>query len=133
MKTRNNHKTALLAVQAAELAIAVPQVIAHRFVRMALSGTEPTKRDRKEFERMGTEKMAAFTESWNAMALQAWRAYQQITLAAFQSFWGPIFGLKKPTISVSNQLNNAVTGILGKGMAPFHRRAVANSKRLNKP
>lgn len=131
MTTRGNRKDRLLVVKSAELAMAVPQVVAHRIARMTLSGSSQTARDRKEFELMGAEKVNAFMESWNAMALQAWRSYQQITLSALHSFWNPIFGLKKPLQSSSSQLNNAVSSILNKGMAPIHRRAVANAKRLS--
>lgn len=130
MTTQGNRKAIQLAVKSAELAMAVPQVVAHRVARMALSGSSQTPRDRKEFELMGNEKMSAFMESWSAMTLQVWRAYHQAALSALQSFWNPIFGLKKPTQSPSNQLNNALSNIVDKGMAPIHRRAVANAKRL---
>jgi len=43
------------AVQAAEMAFAIPQVLAHRAARMA---------DRKELYTMGAEKAAAATEAW---------------------------------------------------------------------
>ena len=131
MTTRDNRKTMKLANTFTELAMAVPQVVAHRVARMALSGSTQTARDRKEFELMGEEKVYAFIESWNAMALQAFRAYQQMAFSALQSFWNPIFGLKKPSQSPSSQLSHAATNILGKGMAPVHRRAVANAKRLS--
>jgi hypothetical protein len=131
MTTRGNRKTRQLAVKSAELAMAVPQVVAHRVARMALSGSSQTARDRKEFELMGEEKVSAFMESWSAMTLHVWRAYHQATLSALQSFWNPIFGLKKPSRSPSSQLKNALSSILDKGMAPVHRRAVANAKRLS--
>ena len=68
MATRRTRKTPSIARQAAELAVAVPQVIAHRLTRLALAGPAPSARDRREFQRMGAEKAAAFAESWNAMA-----------------------------------------------------------------
>ena len=74
MATRRPRKTPPLARQAAELAVAVPQVIAHRLTRLALAGPAPSARDRQEFRRMGAEKAAAFAESWNAMAQQALEA-----------------------------------------------------------
>jgi hypothetical protein len=37
----------LLARQATELAMAVPQVMAHRLTRMALAGATPSARDRR--------------------------------------------------------------------------------------
>ncbi len=57
-----------VAVQAAEMAFAVPQVVAHRLARMAIAGANPSARDRKEFSGMVAEKQLAFTQSWQAMA-----------------------------------------------------------------
>ena len=68
MATRRSPKSPPLARQAAERAVAVPQVIAHRLARLARAGPAPSARDREEFRRMGAEKAAAFAESWNAMA-----------------------------------------------------------------
>ena len=50
-----------LAVQAFELGMAAPQVIAHRMAAC----------DAVEFQRMCTEKIAAANEAWVAMATQA--------------------------------------------------------------
>ena len=77
---------------------------------------------------MGTEKVLAFGESWNAMAMEALMANQRMALSAMQSFWFPWL----PRQSVSRQLSDATLGILGKGIAPVRRRAVANAKRLGR-
>jgi hypothetical protein len=53
MATRQRRATQSLAVKAAELALAVPQVVAYRVARMALSGTKLSARDRKEFPAHG--------------------------------------------------------------------------------
>jgi hypothetical protein len=121
MATRRTRRSKSLAVQTMELGVAVPQVIAHRVARMALVGASPSARDRKELRRMGTEKVAAATEAWTAMALEAFR----------QSLWLPWAFLKRRQ-SASRQLSNAALGIFGKGMAPVRRRAVANAKRLGR-
>ncbi len=63
---------------------------------------------------MGAEKIAAANEAWNAMALEALRANQRLTLSFMQS------------------LSEAALGIFGKGIAPVRRRAVANAKRLGR-
>ena len=99
-----------LAAQTVDLAFAVPQVLAHRLTRMAMAGATPSARDQREFYRMGTEKVMAFNEAWAAMAMQTWR-----------SFWFP------------THLSSAALDILGKGMAPYRRRAVANARRLGRP
>ena len=56
-----------LARQATELAVAVPQVVAHRFTRLMLAGPLPNACDRREFFGMGQEKVQAFWQSWFAM------------------------------------------------------------------
>jgi len=125
-------RTKSLAVQAAELSLAVPQVVAHRIARMAAGGTSPSARDRKEFHAMGAEKIAAFTESWNAMALQAVWESQRMAWSAMRSLWFPWHGTRTTARRERRQVRNAASGILRAGMAPVHRRAVANSKRLGR-
>jgi hypothetical protein len=119
-----------LATKAAELAVAVPQVVAHRVTRMALSGPKLSLRDRKEFERMVAEKNAAFGESWNAMAAEAALAQRKLAASFFRSFLSIAKG-RKPAPAVSaGQLHKAALGVLGKGLEPVHRKAVANARRL---
>jgi hypothetical protein len=130
MATRRRRAAQSLAVQAAELAFAVPQVVAHRVTRMALAGPKLSPRDRKEFELMVAEKNAAFGESWNAMARQAALANKALAASLFQSFLAAARG-KKPTAAASaTQLHKAALGVLDKGLAPVHRKAMANAKRL---
>jgi len=117
-----------LAAQAFELGLAAPQVVAHRMARMALAGHSLSARDRREFHRMGAEKVSAFGEAWTAMAAQAFVENQKLALSIMQSFWFPWV----PAKSVRRQMNDAALGILGKGMAPIRRRAVANARRLGR-
>jgi len=88
MPPRHKRQSTSVIVEATELARAVPQVEAHRVTRKALAGTSPTARDQREFRQMGAEKMAAFTESWNAMATQAFRANYLLAT----SFWRSSLG-----------------------------------------
>jgi hypothetical protein len=97
---------------------------------MAMAGASPSARDRKEFHLMGSEKIAAFNEAWVAMAFEAFRANQQLTLSVMQSFWFP--WARPSSRSHSRQLSDAALGILGSGMAPIRRRAVANARRLTR-
>ena len=120
MATRRRRRTKSLAAQSIALGIAAPQVIAHRMSGM----------DRAEFQRMGTEKVAAFGEAWAAMATQAFLENQKLALGLMQSFWFP--WMRPTTKSVATQMNRATQAILGAGMAPVHRRAVANAKRLGR-
>ncbi|MEO6032677.1 MAG: polyhydroxyalkanoate granule-associated phasin [Burkholderiaceae bacterium] len=121
-----------LAVKATELAVAVPQVVAHRVTRMALSGPKLSARDRKEFKLMVDEKNSAFAASWGAMASQAARANQALALSFFRSFMTVAWG-QRPSAAVSPaKLQRAALGVLDKGLAPVHRKAVANAKRLSR-
>ena len=121
-----------LAAQTFEIGIAAPQVVAHRLARMASAGASPSALDRAEFRRMGIEKIAAVNEAWTAMAIQAFWENQKFALTFMQSLWFPWMRPTPTVKSVSRQLNRAAVGILGKGMAPVRRRAVANAKRLGR-
>lgn len=61
-------------IQLCEIAWAAPQVIAHRTTRMMWGGWPPTARDRREYTRMGQEKVEAFSEAMTAVALAGPRA-----------------------------------------------------------
>ena len=123
-------KTKSITIKAAELAVAVPQVIAHRVARMAIAGPTLSERDRKEFDLMVAEKKTAFTEAWQAMAAHTVRANQTFAASFFRSIWSPTGWGKAPVENIAAQLHGAALGILDKGMAPVHRKAVANAKRL---
>ena len=106
-----------LAARSAELAFAVPQVIAGRMMQM----------NPAEFRLMGAEKVAAAAESWNAMAMQSFFEGQKLAYSAMMSFWFP--WLRRPG---SKQFGRAALGIAGAGLAPIHRRARANARRLRR-
>jgi hypothetical protein len=129
---RRTRKSRSLAAQAVELGVAMPLVIAHRVARMAAAGASPSARDRKEFHLMGTEKITALNEAWNAMALQAFRENQKLALSYMQSLWFPWVRARPSAKSASRHLNRTALAILGKGMTPIRRRAVANAKRLGR-
>ena len=110
----------------------MPQVIAHRVIRLALAGPKVSARDRKEFQRMITEKIAGFSESWVAMVRQATLASQALAGSIFKSFLSMARG-KRPSATASvAQLRRAALRVLDKGVAPVHRKAVANAKRLRR-
>ena len=108
---RRRRRAKSLALQAFELGMAASEVIAHRMARA----------DHAELQRMGTEKIVAANEAWAAMAAQAFLENQKLALTFMQSGRLP-----------SKQVNAAAARILGKGMAPVRRRAVANAKRLRR-
>jgi hypothetical protein len=121
-----------LAAQAAELALAVPQVVAHRMTRMALAGPRLSPRDRKEFELMMAEKHSAFSDSWQAMTAQAVKAQHALAASFYQSMLAMSRGARPANASTTAQLQRAALEVLGKGLAPVHRKAVANAKRLGR-
>jgi hypothetical protein len=99
-----------LALRTSEMLLASAQVIGHRTGRMATAGPSPNARDRKEFTRMGLEKVAAANESALAMG-------RQLTTAQMQA------GLKIWTDML--RMSSA-------GLKPIHSRATANAKRLGR-
>lgn len=131
MPIRRRHRSSL-ALQSAELAMAVPQVMAHRLTQMAQAGHAPSARDRREFQRMYSEKGSAFAESWLAMGWQMLRAQQAMMLSIWQSMWWPAMWGRPLARSLGGQMQRAGWAIAGRGLAPVHRTAVANAKRLSR-
>ena len=128
MPTRRHRHAQTLAMKTAELAWAAPQVVAQRLARIAAAGPRPSARDRREFQRMSAEKTAAFAESWNAMAQQAARANQALAASFWRTAWSPLT-LAQLSMNAA-LLQSAALGVLSKGLAPVHRTATANAKRL---
>ncbi|MEO8297668.1 MAG: polyhydroxyalkanoate granule-associated phasin [Burkholderiales bacterium] len=121
-----------LATRSFELSVAAPQVVAHRLTRMMAAGPGLSPRDQKEFMGMGTEKMAAFGQSWAAMWMQACT----VQMTALQSMW------RVPPASpaaVSRMAQRLVTDqaagmsqVLSAGLKPIHAKAVSNARRLSR-
>ena len=118
--------------KAADIAVAAPQVIAHRVTRMALAGPLPDARDRKEFTGMVQEKQLAFAQSflaWNTAVLR-WQMHMQMQwfsaclrgdyAKAFQPFFSPL------------PLAAAGEKAAAQALEPVRRKAVSNAKRLAK-
>src|SRR5277367_1750433 len=122
MATRRNRKSKSLTVESMELALSVPQVVAHRVTRMSLAGPKFSDRDRKEFQMMVSEKHAAFIQAWSDMALYAFRANQAFTASMFRCFFTPFSNRKPSAASAAAQAHNTAVGMLGKGLAPIHRK-----------
>lgn len=141
MTRRTQRQATRLGQQMIEMMIAAPQVIAHRTTRMLRAGTALGAIDTREFKTMGDEKLAAFTESWQAMASQAMTSQMQIattlTQMAFKqsSLWWMPFSTPRGvttagTAQLGNQLQSAAMQVACKGIAPVRKRAVANARRL---
>ena len=136
MNPASRRKAARLGTQASELMLAAPQVVAHRLGRMALAGAKPSARDQREFHRMGAEKLAAFGEAWQAMTLQMLKSNQQLAASMMRSWWPAAVSRggsrSGPLAQAAADWQHAALDILGQGIRPVHRRAVANARRLGR-
>ncbi len=121
-----------LAEKVAELSVAVPQVVAHRLARMALAGPVVSARDWQELERMVTEKQFAFAEAWFAMAISSLQAYQTFTAWFFLSLWSPPGQGSLTPVEIAQRLGGSALEVTEQAIAPVHRKAVANAKRLGR-
>ena len=123
MKHRTR-KRRTIATQAAELALVAPQVIATRLGRLALAGAQPSPHDRREFVRMVVEKQTAAGQAFAAMAAQSWLGAASFMRVA----WTPWFG--RGMHPVMTQVQDTTERVIAGALAPVHRAAVANSRRL---
>ncbi len=113
------------ALKTWELSVAAPQVVAHRMMRMAMAGSSPSLRDRKEFSRMGEEKVEAFGESLMAMSTAMFLTGQELALQSVRQWWSMWGG-------AGFDMSDTYHKVLSKGLAPVHRRATANARRLGR-
>lgn len=109
-----------------DIALAAPQVIAHRTLRMAMAGHLPSERDMKEFHLMGAEKLEALGESAVAVVMQLWQVQQKALLALMGAWWKPQAWMD------ASHLLHALPGVTAAGLKPVHSRVTANAQRLAK-
>ena len=100
--------------------------------RVMSAGAGTSAPDRREFERMRSEKTAAFTESWAAMYLAAVRINQEIALTMLRFWWTPWLAGAPSAFPSLKRMQNATVDIATKGIAPIRKRAVANARRLSR-
>ena len=81
---------------------------------------------------MGAEKMSAFYESWGAMWVEVFRANLELSLWSARFFWLRWPATSRLSRAVASRFQQASLAVLAKGVAPVHRRAVANAKRLRR-
>ncbi len=143
-----------LALKTGEMMAASAQVIGHRTQRMAMASTPPSARDQREFALMSTEKVAAVTESAQAVALKmmtmnpwlmpnALRHMTSATSAMLAVSTSRTAGeliarqtrlaevLLKSTAAATN-ITSTAADLASQGMKPLHSRATANARRLRK-
>lgn len=125
-------RKASAASKAVDIAVAAPQVIAHRVTRMALAGPLPDARDRKEFTGMVLEKQLAFAQSflaWNTAVLR-WQMNMQMqwfSACLRGDYAGALSSMFAPL-----PLTAASERAAAQALEPVRRKAVANARRLAK-
>lgn len=132
MSVRRNRKAASVMRQTTDLAVAAPQVIAHRMARMAAAGPLPSVRDQKEFTKMVQEKQVAFSQAWLAMGMQAMVAGPALAMAMARVWATPWQHGSVWNTALATQWQSAALGVWGKGLAPVRAAAVANARRLSR-
>ena len=120
------------ASKAVDIAVAAPQVIAHRVARMALAGPLPDARDRKEFTGMVQEKELAFAQgfmAWNTAVLR-WQMHMQMQWfsACLRGDYAKAFNQLFSPLPLAVASDKAVA----QALEPVRRKAVSNAKRLAK-
>jgi hypothetical protein len=137
-----------------QMSTAAAQVIAMRTTRMAVHGPNPNAADRRELHRMGAEKVDAFTRAGTTlatgamplllgMAMQAWRTWFDLwaasmrlgasrsipqTMARQQQLAGTL--MRGAAASGQGATSAATARLAHRALAPVHRKATANAKRL---
>lgn len=111
-----------LALRSFEMWHAAAQVIGMRTGRMAAASHPPSARDRKEFTLMGTEKVQAATHANLAMA----RRLQGSSLHLWSNAWQQ--WLRGGVALAPLSAEAARVGLAG--LAPVHRAATGNARRL---
>lgn len=115
---------AQLAWRTGEMWLASSQVIPIRLARMAAAGPNPGQRDRREFHKMGAEKLQAAGESVFAVALAMQQAQLQFWARCWQGWLTPMQRGVAPHVQLARLASAA--------LAPVHRAATANARRLNR-
>ncbi|WP_280154854.1 polyhydroxyalkanoate granule-associated phasin [Piscinibacter sp. XHJ-5] len=143
-----------LALRTGEMLTSSAQVIAHRTGRMAAAGHSPNARDRREFTRMGLEKVEAAGESLWAMGQQIAQMNTRLAMKAWQdavaagTAWMSMAGSRTlpqlmqrqvalaKSVSASaksaERMSDATARVAKHGLKPIHSRATANAKRLGR-
>jgi len=119
-----------------EIGWAAPQVIAHRTRRMLSGGAFPVQADRDEFRRMFDEKAEAWFEAMWRMSTEMGRQWLEISTSAMQPWWlsgaSPAAHWQSAWSGAARRWARSAPHIARLGLAPVHRRATANARRLGR-
>jgi predicted Co/Zn/Cd cation transporter (cation efflux family) len=122
-------ETLRLGRQLAEINAVVPGIVSRRVMQFAWAGTNPSRSDRKEMSRMAAEKWQAASQSAMAMTAFAMEQQMQVAQSFWQAIWAPWMGM---SADYGRPVANPVASLLNAGIAPYHRIATANARRLGK-
>lgn len=111
-----------------QLATVAPIVIGYRLTGMALAGAKPTARDRRELTRMGQEKVDAWYEAVQGTGARLLEANLAMATLLLRQAWGAAPAPAAFTDSVTRLSSD----LLADTLAPYHRRVLANSRRLSR-
>ncbi len=119
----------LLWIKTSEMAFTAPLVMANRLMRMAAAGSSPGTRDRREFTRMGQEKVDAVFESMVAAAMAGFEANLKLWQSLVPTLWG---GRAPSSPVLPRKLVESGVQVTSRALAPSHTRVMANGRRLGK-
>jgi hypothetical protein len=141
-----------VALKTTEMLLASGQVIGTRLGRITQAGANPSVRDIKEFTLMGSEKVAAGTQSALAVATRLQSANYQLMARGWQQWLGNLGAMSAlassrtfgETLSrqsrllhslarsgpTHSRLSSDTARLFGAALAPVHGAATANAKRL---
>jgi len=128
-------------IRSLELGAVAPAVIAIRTARMIAAGASPTLADRRETSRMVSEKIDAFGTAWWMMASRQQQATLEAWTAFARAWWAPwLRGFALPSSTVARRdlqrlqrsLSRSQAAVYASGLAPLHRTATANLRRLTR-
>jgi hypothetical protein len=129
--SRRRRSVASTARTLSELGVAVPQVVTHRVLRLALAGPVLSRRDQKEFSGMVLEKQIAIVQSWQAMLAPSLRLQGEL-MSAWMRALAPATPAARSSQAraLSRALGEAALAVADQGLRPVHRKATANARRL---
>jgi hypothetical protein len=81
---------------------------------------------------MMVEKQVAFAQAWLAMASEMWLAQQQLLMSCAPLWWRPALLLRRVPRKLVRQIGHAALSVAAGGIAPIHRTAVGNVRRLSR-
>ena len=143
-----------LGLKAMQMSAAAAQVIAIRTTRMASHGANPNAADKREMHRMGAEKVDAFSRAGTALASGALPLMAGMAMQSWRTSFDLLNGMTRlaasrtipQTMARQRQLadtlmrggatagqaaaSNATARLAHRALAPVHRKATANAKRL---